>query len=460
MVTMDGLVFSRSIGNRSISASAAERTLLLGALATHMGVLDTRENDSQTVTRKAELWDEITRHFNSNATTPRSRQQIQTLYKNMKAKARRYEARLAEMANGIPPPDPDPISEMLLGLLQQQLRHQRRHLRNLMARDTSGFPSSASQSSTVRQTSSAFINPEQMMQVFLSEGTTEDADIKSENGEGDLERTPDPNKISPTSQTLPETLESIAKPPLPMNLLESTDDSKLSSSPLSSFTDVGPPSPVTDNCPEDLSPNLSHSNEIYCQNLQSVPNSTLKSSATKDIQCRKLERYPQNSLKIHDFETLTNSLDAAAALKNIHSSEEVQNKRSFSDTRSETASPTPKRPYLESFPRNHTPSFSKPLCCHWPEFNAKMACCSPETHTKILAMAQEEHQMKITFLKREMEQRDREHETKMKSLMLELEEAKLRIEQMRMIFPGITENNKAELKNRDHFAATQQKDKE
>lgn len=446
MVTMDGLVFSRSIGNRSISASAAERTLLLGALATHMGVLDTRENDSQTVTRKAELWDEITRHFNSNATTPRSKQQIQTLYKNMKAKARRYEARLAEMANGIPPPDPDPISEMLLGLLQQQLRHQRRHLRNLMARDSSSFPSSASQSPTVRQTSSAFINPEQMMQVFLSEGTTEDTDIKSENDEGDLERTPDPNKISPTSQTHPETLESTAKPPLPMNLLEPTDDSKLSTSPLSSLTDVSPPPSVTDNCHEDLSPNLSHSNEIYCQNLQSVPNSTLKSSVTKDTQCRKLEQCPQNSLRNHDFETLTNSLEVTAALKNLHASEELQNKRPFSDTWSEMASPTPKRLYLENFPRSYTPSVSKPLCCHSPEFNAKMACCSPETHTKILAMAQEEHLIKITFLKREMEQKDREHEAKMKSLTLELEEAKLRIEKMKTLFPGI--------KNHDHFADT------
>lgn len=75
-----------SMGTRSSSTSSAERSLLLGALATHMGVLDARENDAQTIIRKSELWDEITRQFNSQTLAPRSRQQIQTLYKNMKAK--------------------------------------------------------------------------------------------------------------------------------------------------------------------------------------------------------------------------------------------------------------------------------------------------------------------------------------------------------------------------------------
>lgn len=75
-----------SMGSRSSSASSAERSLLLGALATHMGVLDARENDAQTIFRKSELWDEITRQFNAQTLSPRSRQQIQTLYKNMKAK--------------------------------------------------------------------------------------------------------------------------------------------------------------------------------------------------------------------------------------------------------------------------------------------------------------------------------------------------------------------------------------
>lgn len=134
---MDGMMFAR--GGRSNSASSAERSLLLGALATHMGALDARENDAQTIIRKSELWDEITRHFNTSASAPRSRQQIQTLYKNMKAKARRYESRLVEVASGVPPPDPDPISDMLLGLLHQQLQHQRRHLQRLIAADTHGL---------------------------------------------------------------------------------------------------------------------------------------------------------------------------------------------------------------------------------------------------------------------------------------------------------------------------------
>ncbi|XP_068240588.1 myb/SANT-like DNA-binding domain-containing protein 3 [Palaemon carinicauda] len=441
---MDSLVFSRSSGNRSISASAAERTLLLGALATHMGVLDTRENDSQTVTRKAELWDEITRHFNSNATTPRSKQQIQTLYKNMKAKARRYEARLAEMANGIPPPDPDPISEMLLGLLQQQLRHQRRHLKNLMARDSSigSLHHNTSLSPTIRQTSAAFINPEQMMQVFLSEGTREEVDIKSKNCEEELTRTTEPIIGSSSSPAYPETLESAAKPSLPVNLSESVDDSKPSSSPLSLLTDGSHPSSIIDNCnDEDLSPNPSTTHEIDSQNLQAVLAPLVQSpSVTKDGQCKKLNQYPPQSLQNGDFEALTSSLDAIAALKNLHNSEEMINNRSHSQTWSETTSPILKRPCLENFSRHYLASVSKMLCCHPPDSNTKMTCCSPETHSKLLAMAQEEHEIKVTLLKREIEHKDSEHGVKMKILKMEQEEATLRVEAVKKL-SAIHSNN-------------------
>lgn len=158
--TMDGMMLVR--GGRSSSASSAERSLLLGALATHMGVLDARENDAQTIIRKSELWDEITRHFNANTSAPRSRQQIQTLYKNMKAKARRYESRLAEVASGVPPPDPDPISEMLLGLLHQQMQHQRRHLQHLIASDTHGLYGNEDSLKGTQQSDSSHPCPEQV----------------------------------------------------------------------------------------------------------------------------------------------------------------------------------------------------------------------------------------------------------------------------------------------------------
>lgn len=148
-------------GGRSSSASSAERCLLLGALASHMGVLDARENDAQTIIRKSELWDEITRQFNANTSAPRSRQQIQTLYKNMKAKARRYEVRLSEVSSGVPPPDPDPISEMLLGLLHQQLQHQRRHLQHMVTADTHTSMSEDAPKVS-RHYENTFLTPEQV----------------------------------------------------------------------------------------------------------------------------------------------------------------------------------------------------------------------------------------------------------------------------------------------------------
>lgn len=180
---------SISMGSRSSSASSAERSLLLGALATHMGVLDARENDAQTIIRKSELWDEITRQFNAHTLAPRSRQQIQTLYKNMKAKARRYEARLAEVASGVPPPDPDPISEMLLGLLHQQMQHQRRHLQRLAVLDnythTHTLPThSPPADDTIKpfnaNVDTPILTPEQVMQVSLEEGLATEMDMKDE----------------------------------------------------------------------------------------------------------------------------------------------------------------------------------------------------------------------------------------------------------------------------------------
>ncbi|CAL4062186.1 unnamed protein product, partial [Meganyctiphanes norvegica] len=122
---------------RSINASMSERSILLGVMAHNLGVLDSRENDTHTVFRKSQLWDEVTREFNNRTGTPRSRQQIQTLYKNMKAKARRYQARLAEV--GIPPPEPDPNSEMLMALLQAQLQQQRTFLHNVTLGSENSF---------------------------------------------------------------------------------------------------------------------------------------------------------------------------------------------------------------------------------------------------------------------------------------------------------------------------------
>lgn len=165
LATTDGMMMVR--GGRSISASTAERSLLLGALATHMGALDGMENETQTIVRKSDLWDKITRHFNANTSTPRSRQQIQTLYKNMKAKARRYEARLAEVASGVPPPDPDPISEMLLGLLHQQMQHQRRHLQRLIGADPNGLFGNKDGFKMTQQYDSSGICPEQVRSVIF-----------------------------------------------------------------------------------------------------------------------------------------------------------------------------------------------------------------------------------------------------------------------------------------------------
>ncbi|XP_063866058.1 uncharacterized protein LOC135103553 isoform X2 [Scylla paramamosain] len=103
--------------------------------------------------------------------------------------ARRYEARLAEVASGVPPPDPDPISEMLLGLLHQQMQHQRRHLQRLAVLDNYGHTHTLpTQSPPADDTVKPFnanvdtpiLTPEQVMQVSLEEGLATEMDMKDE----------------------------------------------------------------------------------------------------------------------------------------------------------------------------------------------------------------------------------------------------------------------------------------
>ncbi|RXG68882.1 hypothetical protein Avbf_04611 [Armadillidium vulgare] len=106
--------------SRSVNASSAERSLLLGVLSKHLNVLDARDNDSRTLRHKNFLWDQVTQNFNALSALPRSRHQIQNLYKNMKAKAKKYHQRIREANMNDSPhmyPEPDTISELLLQML-------------------------------------------------------------------------------------------------------------------------------------------------------------------------------------------------------------------------------------------------------------------------------------------------------------------------------------------------------
>ncbi|XP_076031302.1 uncharacterized protein LOC143019509 [Oratosquilla oratoria] len=128
---------------RSANASTRERGLLLQVLNRRDGVslVESRDTDALTMARKNALWDEVTQEFNngSGSAVPRSRVQIQTLYKNMKAKARKYQQRKAEIeASGVTvgvgmAVEPDAISEALLQLLAETHEHQFLQIQNTVS---------------------------------------------------------------------------------------------------------------------------------------------------------------------------------------------------------------------------------------------------------------------------------------------------------------------------------------
>ncbi|KAK7072580.1 hypothetical protein SK128_003920 [Halocaridina rubra] len=413
---MEGIMYMRSSSSRSISASATERSLLLGALAMHMGVLDTRENDAQTVLRKSELWDEITRHFNANTTTPRSRQQIQTLYKNMKAKARRYEARLIEVASGIPPPDPDPISEMLLGLLHQQLRHQQRHLRNMVARETNNMQQMNSEHpNAVQQSGAAFINPEQMMQVSLSEGSADDIDIKSELDEDEAMTEEDLVSFGTSPQPFPEINESTSVTINPVK-----DYSAGNNSPGPEQHVSSPSTSVSDNS---VSANKAGSAAATqtSVNKQKPPLSQPSMTQLPLLFPFGFTDYrPSTSGGNNMANPMKNLSNTLGNYKIPTHNEEMLSKEVPENARPILLNPPPKRQKSESFLRNCRSSLSKDC-----------SCC-PEIHTKLLVMAQEEHTIKMSLLKKDGELMTQEHTMRMKILALEEEEIRLRVQKIKM----------------------------
>ena len=78
---------------------------------------------------QATLWEQVMRQFNSRSLVQRSRHQIQTLYKNMKAKAKKYQLRILEAEKeGLPLPEYDDVSEMLLKMLAGEKNQEKMHL--------------------------------------------------------------------------------------------------------------------------------------------------------------------------------------------------------------------------------------------------------------------------------------------------------------------------------------------
>ncbi|XP_071538208.1 uncharacterized protein [Panulirus ornatus] len=391
---MDGIMLVR--GGRSSSASSTERSLLLGALANHMGVLDARENDAQTIIRKSELWDEITQQFNANTSAPRSRQQIQTLYKNMKAKARRYEARLAEVSTGVPPPDPDPISEMLLGLLHQQMQHQRRHLQSLVTVESHSLAPSGDDALKVYQHyDTNIVSPEQMMQVSLREGLTSETEIKNEPQDelGSPEDLPD-GDVSATEL-------------FPGSVLES---------PVSQSTvPTSHPLATVNKSPQLLTTTSEHS--------QTPPHTAVPSyhQQTSTPTCS----LPNHSTLVSPHPTpSSNSQFPKPLVATTHISPHSVGPVSLfthpvapgEGPMTHDVFPAAKKPRLEF--RTDTVRYGG---CGRLASRPPALCCCPDLHSQLLTLAQDEHHQRMKILKEDSELKAREHAARMRILLLEEE---------------------------------------
>lgn len=387
---MDGMMLVR--GGRSTSASSTERTLLLGALASCMGVLDTRENDAQTIIRKSELWNEITRHFNANASTPRSRQQIQTLYKNMKAKARRYEVRLSEVSSGVPPPDPDPISEMLLGLLHQQMQHQRRHLEKMMTTDvTTSLEDDPFKFS--HHLDPSFVYPEQMMQMSMKEGLTVEIDIKNE-PQDELDT---PEKVSDEVTSDSDQFTDSAN----------NDHSSLPSN----TTQTRQTSEVTLN-----SDTLSETSSMTAQPM------LFKCSPPKTNHFQDQTVFAPESGTAPGQPTVSHSHNSPHTVGPINAS---SSSLASDNHTSNDVFPIVKKAKLVGRKRLPEGRYGEAR----PQ--VKPLCCCPDLHAKILLLAQEEHRHRMNILKRDSELQAKEHNARMKILALEEEVVKGKLQTLK-----------------------------
>lgn len=418
---------SVTLGSRSSSASSAERSLLLGALATHMGVLDARENDAQTIIRKSELWDEITRQFNAHTLAPRSRQQIQTLYKNMKAKARRYEARLAEVASGVPPPDPDPISEMLLGLLHQQMQHQRRHLQRLAVLDNySHAHTPPTQTPTTDDTGKTFnmdgpiLTPEQVMQVSLEEGLATDIDVKDEPHDSGVVASPKKREEEEAEGE------------------EEEEEEQESSSTLFSesvFAPLRPGVPTSSPHQQGVAATgtVATSLQDQLQDQQQPPQGTIQRLPTSSSAGPSLT----SSLRLHNtgVPSSTNLQTPSKAPINLqfqasYLPQTAAHALTFSRSALETnsaidhLSSTAKRPKLDTMGdvgriRGCGGGMSSRL--------SSSHCCCPDLHASLAAQAEQEHQQRMKVLMEESQARAEEHSIRMRILALEEELLRTRL---------------------------------
>ncbi|KAG7170793.1 uncharacterized protein LOC121864045 [Homarus americanus] len=399
---MDGMMLVR--GGRSTSASSAERSLLLGALATHMGVLDARENDAQTIIRKSELWDEITRHFNANTSAPRSRQQIQTLYKNMKAKARRYEARLGEVASGVPPPDPDPISEMLLGLLHQQMQHQQRHLQRLVATDTHTLPDNSELFKFNHHYDSTFVTPEQVMQVSLKEGFTNEMEIKNEPRDDDLGSPEDlPDRESSATDLFPDSIFASQR----------CQSSPVMSEPLSSSHSQSHQEPVIS------IPVIPHSltvtevsptpTVLHKQDSTTTPSTIYQNPSSLTGQCSPPPDSHTPLSKVGAPHTSSHTGSPGNAFFHPSFASSV-------DAMTEELPQAAKKPKLQDVREPLRQGGYGMVPTRVPSF-----CCCPDLHAKLLTLAREDHSFRMSMLKEDSEMRTKEHAARMRILSLEEE---------------------------------------
>lgn len=120
MLIMEDLSYK----SRTQGAVGSERMHLLCIIAHYWEELDRYEFEGGSQKQKWDLWDIITKEFNSlpSVSVIRTPVQVKTLFKNMKTKARKYRKRIEEskalgMGTVI---ETDPISETVLQLNRYQ----------------------------------------------------------------------------------------------------------------------------------------------------------------------------------------------------------------------------------------------------------------------------------------------------------------------------------------------------
>ena len=112
---------------RTQGAGDVERMQLLNIISHYWEDLEKFDSGGGTLIKKLEVWHKIAAEFNGKASVSvqRTPQQIRTLFKNMKTKAKKYKVTLEQAKLNNPAGcsglvDSDPVSEIVLQLITTQ----------------------------------------------------------------------------------------------------------------------------------------------------------------------------------------------------------------------------------------------------------------------------------------------------------------------------------------------------